>query len=564
MTIVDDRRQTALLTSSVATSLRAGLFLAVGLWATSDHVSVADEPRSGESAPLSAILFAPSRPVFLELVVEVDDDGLQAFRQQFAARWFSEFDADGDGLLNKTEADKTLAPTDAQAGPPLKVSLESVDTDPADKQISLPEFEKYADKRLGPSFLALKKKQADDEAAGLFEQLDTNDDGYLTLGELQNSQQALARHDANDDETIGAAEVKSAADAATPADNNPNGIGGLPVVVLDRSTNRELLAERLLHEYDRASTGEPDGHLDHAELQVEVDAIAPFDGDGSQKLDSSELARLVREIPAQIRLHVKLFDGSRGRPTVTATPRGTQIGVELSQSSAGAVALTVDQFNITFRAKRTRASRGDNSRFFAVRFGTVDKDKNGYLDSKEFEKLGLPDANFAGVDADGNEQVVIDEIVVHLSKAKATPINQVLMRVSDESRPLFDVLDARADRRLSPRELNAAPDRLKELDGDKDGRVSTAELLTDVAVELSVKRPSTRNPAMRVPRTPNRRSAVISREGGGPDWFLRMDRNYDGDVSWREFLGSRPVFDRLDADRDGLISGNESKSATKK
>ena len=24
----------------------------------------------------------------------------------------------------------------------------------------------------------------------------------------------------------------------------------------------------------------------------------------------------------------------------------------------------------------------------------------------------------------------------------------------------------------------------------------------------------------------------------GPEWFRRMDRNFDGDVSWREFLGS--------------------------
>ena len=44
---------------------------------------------------------------------------------------------------------------------------------------------------------------------------------------------------------------------------------------------------------------------------------------------------------------------------------------------------------------------------------------------------------------------------------------------------------------------------------------------------------------------------------GGPVWFQKMDRNHDGDVSRREFLGPRDVFDRLDRDTDGLIGPDE-------
>jgi hypothetical protein len=47
------------------------------------------------------------------------------------------------------------------------------------------------------------------------------------------------------------------------------------------------------------------------------------------------------------------------------------------------------------------------------------------------------------------------------------------------------------------------------------------------------------------------------RPARGPLWFRKMDRNGDGDVSPREFLGSRDDFRRIDTDGDGLISAEE-------
>ena len=44
-------------------------------------------------------------------------------------------------------------------------------------------------------------------------------------------------------------------------------------------------------------------------------------------------------------------------------------------------------------------------------------------------------------------------------------------------------------------------------------------------------------------------------------WFQRMDRNNDGDLTWKEFLGPRHVFDELDADHDGLIDPREAEKA---
>jgi hypothetical protein len=53
-------------------------------------------------------------------------------------------------------------------------------------------------------------------------------------------------------------------------------------------------------------------------------------------------------------------------------------------------------------------------------------------------------------------------------------------------------------------------------------------------------------------------SVIPAGEGQrGPLWFRKMDRNGDGDVSRVEWLGAREDFDRMDTDRDGLVSAAE-------
>jgi Ca2+-binding EF-hand superfamily protein len=41
-----------------------------------------------------------------------------------------------------------------------------------------------------------------------------------------------------------------------------------------------------------------------------------------------------------------------------------------------------------------------------------------------------------------------------------------------------------------------------------------------------------------------------------------MDRNHDGDVSLKEFLGPRYAFERIDSNHDGLIDAAEAAEPT--
>ena len=42
-----------------------------------------------------------------------------------------------------------------------------------------------------------------------------------------------------------------------------------------------------------------------------------------------------------------------------------------------------------------------------------------------------------------------------------------------------------------------------------------------------------------------------------PEWFTKMDRNGDGEVSLHEFVGPIELFRKLDRDGDGLIGAAE-------
>jgi hypothetical protein len=146
-------------------------------------------------------------------------------------------------------------------------------------------------------------------------------------------------------------------------------------------------------------------------------------------------------------------------------------------------------------------------------------------------------------------------------QAKAMGVG-VVLTVTDQGRGLFDQIDANRDGRLSVRELRTAVNLVADLDRDQDGRVGKDEIPRNYLAALSRGSVNTNVVSgTALVSFANLNVTNVTRGGAartGPIWFQKMDLNYDGDVSRREFLGTAEQFNQIDADGDSLIGKEES------
>jgi hypothetical protein len=132
------------------------------------------------------------------------------------------------------------------------------------------------------------------------------------------------------------------------------------------------------------------------------------------------------------------------------------------------------------------------------------------------------------------------------------------LTVSETSKGLFEVLDTNRDGRLSIRELRAAKEKLAPFSLKGDGILREDDIPVQIQMAVTYgSQPYYAPPQRFIPGNPQRPAASTQ----GPTWFRKMDRNGDGDVSRREFLGTPEEFKRLDLDGDGFISLEEALKA---
>lgn len=512
--------------------------------------------RGNDSPPLADaqdIVYLSARgPVFLRLRLRIDDMTLHQAAVDFASSIFATLDEDGDQLITLEQA--ATAPGVGRTIP--EDELAQWDRQPPDLHFSPDEFTSFASNELGKLFFMRAVQSRRVQAVNLFDRVDVNQDHRLTNEEIAHSSEMLAIHDFDDDETISSLKLLPFRNPIAPrvTSEPETSSTDMPFVTLLESS-LDTAVDELMKRYGSASVH---GSLvvSAEDFGMEPHRLEPFDANTDGRLDPSEFAVMCRHPRPDIELSIHLPRGRRVRPRITVESEGVAELVQVAAASSSRVKLTIDNTEIELRAIGSRSQASDNRSFYKLKFLTADGDKNGYLEATEFAGLELPDADFATLDRNGDGQLFRDELVMFLDGDTMAAQSRIVMSVLANNQSLFEILDADYDSRLAPRELFHATDRLASLDQNQDGLLHKSELAQNYRISFSMGEPPLFQRSMANPQRPMP-TPRTSRNTTGPTWFRHMDRNQDGDVSWREFLGPRAVFDELDSDHDALIDAQE-------
>ncbi len=499
-----------------------------------------EKPKPVESPTTSVewhlLFIGPEQAVPISVTVTADEGPLVK-RRKLAGMLLQRFDSDKDGQLSPTEA--ALLPSGAKAsGPALGDQWKTLDRSPADESLSLDELDAYVNEQLGPAFQLSTRPPRLAQSVELSERLDLDHDAAISSSELQSGIALLRKSDLDDDEAVSVAELQPnprRAGLARPM--NAEAIE-VPIIPVDRENEIRVAIERLLRTHGKDGNGQS---VALSKIQTPDGKPSTFDANGDGRLTAAELTAWVQAKQPVVTITATL---GQGRPSSVQTQQGAE------KQTGPKVSLTVGGAAVDVTALNNKFEQTDSAKLYRLRFLTSDRDKNGYLDEMEFASLQLP-AAFKDVDANGDGMLFREELTPFIEFDVIAVQARIEMMVGDEGKTLFELLDGNTDRRLTSREIREGFARLSVIDRNHDGRVAQSELESRFRLTFSFGRNQAftlNTNGQNALATPRLRSST-----SGPVWYRRMDRNLDGDISWREFLGSREQFVKLDLNGDEMI-----------
>ena len=525
-----------------------------GSWCLSfPRLAVAADPAP-TSEVRDVILMLDNGPLHLRVQVAVGGLSPLDARRASLDRLLKTLDTDGDGKLSQKEAERSPLFREKQR-PKAEAFLKEIGAAPTFSRRDMEQrFERFGGETV------VYRQNASDSASdnAVFKLLDANKDGVVDATEMQDSVDLLLAKDADDDECVTLDEF--APPPPTTADQLAVGMNQTrpetaTVAELLRDTNQTLLPQQLLLKYDK----DRNRKLSTAELGWSKERVATCDTDKDGQLNLKELGGLQKS-PVDIELAVDVIR-KEGQPMLrTLASLGNRTDgdrvPDLATISLPTAVVTFSSREVDpFEASMTIALRT---------FNELDADKNGYLDRDETmlrERFGR--GLFDQIDADGDGKIFGEEMKEFI-RARGEPVATTCqIMVFDDGKGFFSTLDSNGDRRISMREMRYADKTLTKMKRNDKPGLAENEPARRYRIEFvrGVFNPFG-NPERRVnPLMPQPVAEVIKPRPVGPVWFQRWDRNNDGDITWREFLGPRDAFEQLDADRDELIDPKEAEAA---
>ena len=153
----------------------------------------------------------------------------------------------------------------------------------------------------------------------------------------------------------------------------------------------------------------------------------------------------------------------------------------------------------------------------------------------------------------GSISLPIGGTTVSFSAVQSGTSDQISIGAVNDGYPILPVIDPNEDGRFTIRERRSLIDSLLKFDKNLDGSLSQSETEATIRVCFGFGPHVHRELVALRQVNPKSRTPVVT----GPDWFVRMDRNGDNDVSSSEFPGRKEHFAELDTDRDALVSAQE-------